>query len=1171
IFNNPGYTVSVNGTLTINDFITANGSCNAMIDISSENAGTQCSISKATGSAIFNYVLLKDIAANGGATFTANNSINNGNVTGITINAPTAKNLYWVGGSGNWSDASHWSVSSGGAGGSCIPNPLDNVYFDANSFSSVGDTVVVDNTTIYCHDLNFTGATNNPAITGQNINVYGSLTLISAITLNTGLNLKSSSLGNTITTGGYVFNGNSLSFDNPTGSWSFADAINGTSTIELVSGTLNTNNQNINCAAIFHSASSPTFNVGSSLVNCDDWDMSGGLITLSAANATIICQQDFNGGNFHNYGNITCNSFNSANCTYNDITFYADANLGSNNTIHNVSYNGDFYCGINNIVHKLVINAYAYFNDNNTFDTLIFNNPGNTVYIDGALSVNDFITANGSCNAMTVISSANAGTQCSISKATGSVIFNYVLLKDIAANGGATFTANNSINNGNVTGFTINAPTAKNLYWVGGSGNWSDASHWSVSSGGAGSSCIPNPLDNVYFDANSFLSAGDTVFIYNVIAYSHDLNFTGATNNPAITGQNINVYGSLTLINGITLNTGLNLKSSSLGNTITTGGYVFNGNSLSFDNPTGSWSFADAINGTSTIELVSGTLNTNNQNINCAAIFHSASSPTFNVGSSLINCYDWDMSGGVITLSAANATIICQQDFNGGNFHNYGNITCNSFNSANCIYNDITFYADASIGSHNTIHNISYNGYLGIGIDNTVHKIVVGEDAFIDDNNTFDTLIFNNPGYTVSVNGTLTINGSMWSNPTQGFPITIESANSGVQSSISVPPNDTICMDYMYLKDINATGGAVFYAGSNSVDLGNNTGWQWTSCSLDTTNVWPGDANYDLTANNVDVLYVGLGYGYTGTTRAGASNTWVAQPSVDWLQQFANGINLKNADCNGDGIIDNNDTTAIGLNYGLTHPFKAPPLPLNPNQTGTPFYLVPSIDTVGLNYNVNIDIYLGTSALTVNNAYGIAFTLNFTQGIIDTSQVTFDYTNSMLGNTAVDMMTFNKSFIDSGHIDFALTRTDHNNISGYGFLGRCGIVIVDNVAGKTLLQLWLNNITAFDKNEFPLTFTPIGDSIVIDTNLVLSAQQIDLSQFISVYPNPAKDHLKINGGLLNLKTVELFDMMGAKIFSSKPNAHSTEINTQKITQGLYVLRCITDKGIINRRVQVLKY
>ena len=41
---------------------------------------------------------------------------------------------YWVGGSGNWNDVSHWATSSGGSTfATVVPSNTTHVHFDANS------------------------------------------------------------------------------------------------------------------------------------------------------------------------------------------------------------------------------------------------------------------------------------------------------------------------------------------------------------------------------------------------------------------------------------------------------------------------------------------------------------------------------------------------------------------------------------------------------------------------------------------------------------------------------------------------------------------------------------------------------------------------------------------------------------------------------------------------------------------------------------------------------------------------------------------------------------------------------------------------------------------------------------------------------------------------------
>src|SRR5690554_3117754 len=40
---------------------------------------------------------------------------------------------YWVNGSGNWSEQSHWSLTSGGPPATSLPGNADNVIIDVNS------------------------------------------------------------------------------------------------------------------------------------------------------------------------------------------------------------------------------------------------------------------------------------------------------------------------------------------------------------------------------------------------------------------------------------------------------------------------------------------------------------------------------------------------------------------------------------------------------------------------------------------------------------------------------------------------------------------------------------------------------------------------------------------------------------------------------------------------------------------------------------------------------------------------------------------------------------------------------------------------------------------------------------------------------------------------------
>ena len=64
--------------------------------------------------------------------------------------------------------------------------------------------------------------------------------------------------------------------------------------------------------------------------------------------------------------------------------------------------------------------------------------------------------------------------------------------------------------------FLYSALNSQTLYWVGGSGNFNDANHWSLSSGGAVANLIPNSNTDVVFDDGS----GNDYIIINIAGNS---------------------------------------------------------------------------------------------------------------------------------------------------------------------------------------------------------------------------------------------------------------------------------------------------------------------------------------------------------------------------------------------------------------------------------------------------------------------------------------------------------------------------------------------------------------------------------------------------------------------------------------------------------------------------
>ena len=818
-YNNLSFTAGYRYVLTdgrtqiINGALIASGNCNGLITINSSISGNQTTISHPPGAVLFSFVALKDIKAVGGAIFTANNTVDLGNNTGWTINPLIGKKLYWIGNSGNWDDGNHWSLSSGGPASGCSPTPLDNVFFDDKSFTLTGQTTTINAPTAHCRDMTWTGVTNNPTLAGANTNllkIYGSLTFVAGMNLSFEgkVNFEATSLGKTITSAGKTFT-NWVSFNGVGGSWTLQDSLTTTSVLFLNNGILTTNNQTINALSFTsNSGTARTLNMGSSIFNLSlvysyfdngVW-YSGGFwfvdptgMTLNCGTSTINSSGDNTGEYYFSGGGLT----------------YYNLNFGSTRS------RGEYIFG-NNIFHDVSFASNGFITDNNIYNNLAFAAAKTYVLTDSRTqTINGALIATGNCNGLIAINSSISGSQSTISHSPGAVVVSYVSLKDIKTIGGATFTANNAVDLGNNTGWTINPLTGKNLYWIGNSGNWDDGNHWSLSSGGPPSGCSPTPLDNVFFDDKSFTLAGQIIMINVSTAYCLDMTWTGVTNNPSLNGayENIlKIYGSLTFVAGMNLNFSgkVNFEATIIGKTIALAGKSF-WNEVSFNGIGGGWTLQDTFRTTYILSLNNGILTTNNQTVN-AGIFYSQSGTarTLNMGSSIFNLSSaysfWSVNPTGMTLNCGTSTINSTSDGSG---------VYSNFEGGSLTYYDLNFLgaysSNGEIFANNNFHNVSFasNGYIA-------------------GNNSYNNLTFS-AGYTYVLESgkTQTILGKFLIQGSCISYIFLKSSVAGSFSTITKAGGPVLGFN-IHMRDIKATGGANFIA-YNSVDLGGNSGWNFLS------------------------------------------------------------------------------------------------------------------------------------------------------------------------------------------------------------------------------------------------------------------------------------------------------------------------------------------------------
>jgi hypothetical protein len=70
---------------------------------------------------------------------------------------------------------------------------------------------------------------------------------------------------------------------------------------------------------------------------------------------------------------------------------------------------------------------------------------------------------------------------------------------------------------------------------------------------------------------------------------------------------------------------------------------------------------------------------------------------------------------------------------------------------------------------------------------------------------------------------------------------------------------------------------------------------------------------------------------------------------------------------------------------------------------------------------------------------------------------------------------------------------------------------------------------------------------------------------INVYPNPTTGELKIESGMLSVKNVEIFDVIGKKVFMFQVFSE-TVLNISHLQGGFYFVRISTEAGEVMRKV-----
>lgn len=331
--------------------------------------------------------------------------------------------------------------------------------------------------------------------------------------------------------------------------------------------------------------------------------------------------------------------------------------------------------------------------------------------------------------------------------------------------------------------------------------------------------------------------------------------------------------------------------------------------------------------------------------------------------------------------------------------------------------------------------------------------------------------------------------------------------------------------------------------------------------------VLPGDTDTDNLANVWDFLAIGNYHGTTGPIRANASNTFTPQPAVDWGIAQGNGADLKHVDCNGDGVINGEDSIAILLNYQTISTGQPAPA----GGSGAPLYFDMPTQAANPSDTVIIPIYLGVIDTPAVAMYGMAMSITYDTMMVEPGSVRLDFSDSWIGELDSNMIAIQKDHFLDGKIDLAFTRTNQLNVDGYGKIADL-IIVIDEDISKRFLPIEFNFVDLMSQGHDGARVSvgsvagTLTGEVEVSTSLFPDLDQREMV----VFPNPAVNAVSVRMMENDwIKQLEIIRLDGAVIYKEEVNSRGeATIDTKDLSDGMYILHVLTQEGHAYQTIRI---
>ena len=343
--------------------------------------------------------------------------------------------------------------------------------------------------------------------------------------------------------------------------------------------------------------------------------------------------------------------------------------------------------------------------------------------------------------------------------------------------------------------------------------------------------------------------------------------------------------------------------------------------------------------------------------------------------------------------------------------------------------------------------------------------------------------------------------------------------------------------------------------------------------------VFPGDTNKDGWVNIFDALPIGLGYNTVGVVRPNATIAPTYQAAFDWLAPLIFDQDAKHADCDGNGLIDENDFDAIDQNYQYVAKKE-----LIVDASLPSVKISFESDTIELQnaggnaITVPARLSVGTEDQPITDFLGLAVSFDYHSNNVQA--ITTEAVVSSFIEEPNTLFIKDKNDLLAHQYGLAITKKNQIGSTGFGVLAEVGFVIIVDVleARQTNVEFSINDLKVIDSKGQIIPVNISTDSIhltilsIESRPISTSTKEETLKQHISIAPNPTAGSL-----LLSLDksvsyrdgVVDLYNTLGEKVLTQHILQANTQLEVSHIDAGVYWMTVRLAEGQVSQQVVIL--